>query len=56
MSRNTKNVLKFAATAAATFGALYCVAQTPMKVGHWIGAIGGIITFGWYTWHVYDDK
>ena len=56
MSRNTKNVLKFAAAAAATFGALYCVAQTPMKVGHWIGVAGCLVVFGWFMWHVYNDK
>jgi hypothetical protein len=56
MSKNTKNSLKFAAATVATFGALYCVAQTPMKLGHWIGTGACLATFAWFVWHVYNDK
>lgn len=56
MSRNTKNSLKFAAAAVATFGALYFVSRDPMEVKHWIGTGLCIATFAWFCWHVYNDK
>ena len=56
LSKNVKNSLKFAVAAAATFGALYFIAQDPMKLKDWIGCGLCVCTFAWFTWHVYNDK
>jgi len=56
MTRNQKNVLKFAIATIAAVVALDCVSQEHMTTYHIIGLVVSIIVFLWYCYHVFTDN
>lgn len=56
MTRNQKNLLKFALATLATFGALYCVSVDHFTKYHAIGLIVCVAVFLGYCYHVFNDN
>ena len=54
--KSVKNLLKFAVGATSTFGALYCVGQDTLKLGHWIGLFVCLGGFAWFVWQMYSKE